>query len=122
MSGKILIADESYESREPLVSALKNAGYYVVEASNGVIALTLLKEHSIGLLISEVNMQGMDGITLLKMIKEDPDKKHIPVIILTGETDEDIITEGRLTGADAWMLKPFQPELLLEAVKKLFAA
>jgi len=122
MSGKILIADESYESREPLVSALKNAGYYVVEASNGVIALTLLKEHSIGLLISEVNMQGMDGITLLKMIKEDPDKKHIPVIILTGETDEDIITEGRLTGADAWMLKPFQPVLLLEAVKKLFAA
>ncbi len=120
MSKKILIADESDKLRELLVNILKSAGYDTLDTSNGLIALNLLKENSIGLIISDVNMDGIDGITLLKVLKEDDLSKTIPVIILTAETDDDIITEGRLMGASAWIFKPFQPELILEAVKKYF--
>ena len=104
------------------VVALQNAGYEVVEASNGLDALNLMKEHPIGLFISDVNMPEMDGITLLKKIKADRDNRHAPVIMLTTENDADMISLGREAGAKAWMIKPFQPEQLVDAVKKLFVS
>jgi two-component system, chemotaxis family, chemotaxis protein CheY len=109
MSKKIMVVDDSN-------------GYDVVEAANGVDALNLMKEHVIGLFISDINMPEMDGITLLKKIKEDKDYKHAPVIMLTTENSGDKINEGKQAGAKAWMIKPFQPEQLVDAVKKLFIA
>ena len=118
MSNKILIADESTGTRESLINLLENAGYSAAEISNGLDALNLLREESAGLLITDINMEGLDGITLLKVIKEDKKTMHIPVIILSAETDDDLITEARLAGASAWIRKPFHPELIMEAVKK----
>ena len=122
MSKKIMVVDDSNAIRQSLVFTLKNAGYDVVEAVNGIEALSLMKEHPVGLFISDVNMPEMDGITLLKKIKEDKDYKHTPVIMLTTEASGDMINEGKEAGAKAWMIKPFQPEQLIDAVKKLFIA
>jgi len=120
MARKIMVVDDSNAIRQSLIFTLKSSGYEVVEAANGVDALKLMKEHSIGLFISDVNMPEMDGITLLKKIKEDKDYKHTPVIMLTTEASGDMITEGKEAGAKAWMIKPFQPDQLVDAVKKLF--
>lgn len=122
MPKKIMVVDDSNAVRQSLAFALKNAGYEVVEASNGLDALNLMKEHPIGLFISDVNMPEMDGITLLKKIKADRDNRHAPVIMLTTENDADMISLGREAGAKAWMIKPFQPEQLVDAVKKLFVS
>jgi len=120
MSKKIMIVDDSNAIRQSLAFTLKSVGYEVVEASNGVDALKIMKEHSIGLFISDINMPEMDGITLLKKIKEDKDYNHTPVIMLTTEASGDMINEGKEAGAKAWMIKPFQPDQLIDAVKKLF--
>lgn len=121
MSKKVMIVDDSNAIRQSLSFTLKSAGYEVVEASNGVDALNLMKQNAIGLFISDVNMPGMDGIALLKKIKEDRNYSHTPVIMLTTESGGDMINEGKNAGARAWMIKPFGPDQLLDAVKKLFA-
>lgn len=120
MSKKVMIVDDSKAIRQSLAFTLKSVGYDVVEATNGIDALDLMKDNSIGLFISDVNMPEMDGITLLKKLKDDKDYKHTPVIMLTTEASGDMITEGKEAGAKAWIIKPFQPEQLIEAVKKLF--
>lgn len=120
MSKKIMVVDDSNAIRQSLSFTLKSAGYEVVEAANGVDALNLMKEHAIGLFISDVNMPEMDGITLLKKIKEDRDYNHTPVIMLTTESSGEMINEGKSAGAKAWMIKPFTPDQLLDAVKKLY--
>lgn len=120
MAKKIMVIDDSNAMRESLAFTLKSAGYEVVEASNGVDALNLMEEYPIGLFISDVNMPGMDGITLLKKIKESNNYKHTPVIMLTTEASGDMITKGKEAGAKAWMIKPFKPEQLIGAAKKLF--
>ena len=120
MAKKIMVVDDSNAIRQSLVFTLKNAGYDAIEASNGAVALDLMKEHSVGLFISDVNMPEMDGLTLLKMIKEDSSYKHTPVIMLTTESSMDIIESAKKIGAKAWMIKPFQPDQMLDAVKKLF--
>jgi len=122
MSKKIMVVDDSNAIRQSLAFTLKSAGYEVVEASNGVDALDLMKQHPIGLFISDVNMPEMDGITFLKKVKEDKNYSHTPVIMLTTESSGDMINQGKSAGAKAWIIKPFGPDQLLDAVKKLFVA
>lgn len=122
MGKKIMVIDDSNAIRQSLVFTLKSAGYEAIEASNGAVALDLMKQCSVGLFISDVNMPEMDGITLLKKIKSDATYKHTPIIMLTTESSLDLIEEGKKAGAKAWMIKPFQPDQLLDAVKKLFVA
>ncbi len=118
MAKKILIAFESDDFRDNLISILNFAGYEVKEASNGADALLILKADSIDLLLSDTNMPEIDGITLLKIIREQNEYRNLPIIILTDETDDDIITDARLNGANAWISKPFQSEQLENVVKK----
>lgn len=120
MAKKVMVVDDSNAIRQSLVFTLKNAGYDAIEASNGAVALSLMKQCSVGLFISDVNMPEMDGITLLKMIKEDASYKHTPVIMLTTESSMDMIESAKKAGAKAWIIKPFQPDQLIDAVKKLF--
>jgi two-component system chemotaxis response regulator CheY len=122
MSKKILVVDDSKAIRQSLIFTLKGEGYDVIEAANGVDALNIMKDNTIGLFISDVNMPEMDGIELLKQIKQDKDHKYTPVIMLTTESGRDMIEAGKEAGAKAWMIKPFQPEEILSAVKKLFVA
>lgn len=119
MSKTILIVDDSASIRQVVGIALKGAGYNVIEASNGQDALGKMTGDKIHLIISDVNMPVMDGITFLKEVKKHPRYKFTPVIMLTTEAGKDKMNEGRAAGAKAWVVKPFQPPQMLDAVSKL---
>lgn len=119
MSKTILVVDDSASIRQVVSMALKSAGYHVVEAVDGRDALTKLDGRKINLVISDVNMPNMDGITFLKELKQKPDYKFTPVIMLTTEGSEAMKREGQAAGAKAWVVKPFKPEQMLQAVAML---
>ncbi len=121
MSKRILIVDDSASVRQVAGMTLTRAGYEVVEACNGADALGKL-EGKVHLIISDVNMPQMDGISFLKAVKANPSYKFTPVIMLTTESGEDKRSEGRAAGAKAWIVKPFQPQTMLDAVAKLCLA
>lgn len=119
MAKTVMVVDDSSSVRLVVGMALKGAGYEVVEACDGADALRKLDGRKIHLVISDVNMPNMDGLTLLRHIKALPNYKFTPVIILTTETDAAKKQTGQLGGAKAWVVKPFQPPQLLAAVAKL---
>ncbi|AKR42635.1 MULTISPECIES: response regulator [Methylophilus] len=119
MAKTILIVDDSSSLRSVVGTALKGAGYDVIEAEDGKDALTKLNGQKIHLIISDVNMPNMNGIEFLKASKQIPAYKFTPVIMLTTESAEEKKMQGQAGGAKAWMVKPFQPPQLLNAVSKL---
>lgn len=119
MSKRILIVDDSASVRQVAGIALRKAGYEVLEGCNGQDAQKHLDGSKINLIISDVNMPVMDGIAFLKSVKANPSYKFTPVIMLTTESGEDMKTKGREAGARAWLVKPFKPEIMLDAVAKL---
>lgn len=122
MAKKILLVDDSASVRTVAGIALREAGYEVIDAANGKEALSMLDGERVHLIISDVNMPVMDGITFLKEVKRHPTCKFTPVIMLTTEAGEDKKQEGRAAGAKAWIVKPFQPRSLVDAVSKLVMA
>ena len=122
MAKRILIVDDSTSVRTVCGIALREAGYEVIEASNGQEGLARLTGERIHLIISDVNMPVLDGIGFLKEVKRHPNYKFTPVIMLTTESGEDKKQEGRAAGAKAWIIKPFQPHIMLDAVSKLVLA
>ncbi|MBB5191628.1 two-component system chemotaxis response regulator CheY [Silvimonas terrae] len=122
MAKTILIVDDSFSLRQTLGIALKSAGYDVVEAVDGKDALSKLDGRKFNLIISDVNMPNMDGISFVKAAKLLPAYKFTPIIMLTTEGDEAKKAEGRAAGVRAWVIKPFQPPVLLDAVSKLIMA
>ncbi|MBW4049434.1 MAG: response regulator [Proteobacteria bacterium] len=121
MAKTILIVDDSASLRQVVNIALSSAGYEVIEACDGVDALSKLDGRKIHLIISDVNMPNMDGITLVKEVKQRPDYKFTPIVMLTTESQEDKKAQGQAAGAKAWVVKPFQPAQMLAAVSKLIA-
>ena len=119
MSKSILIVDDSASLRQVVNIALSGAGYTIIEACDGKDALTKLNGDKIHLIISDVNMPNMDGITFVKEVKKLPNYKFTPIIMLTTESQDDKKKEGQEAGAKAWVVKPFQPEQMLAAVSKL---
>jgi two-component system chemotaxis response regulator CheY len=119
MAKTILVVDDSAAVRQVVGIALKGAGYDVVEGVDGKDALTKLNGQKIHLIISDVNMPNMDGITFVKEVKQLPAYKFTPVIMLTTESQESKKLEGQAAGAKAWVVKPFQPAQMLAAVSKL---
>lgn len=122
MAKTILLVDDSASVRKVAGIALTSAGYDVLEACNGQEALGKLNGDKIHLIISDVNMPVMDGISFLKQVKQHPGYRFTPVIMLTTEAGEDKKQEGRAAGAKAWIIKPFQPQNMLDAVSKLILA
>lgn len=121
MSKNVLVVDDSASIRQVVGIALKGAGYQVLEACDGTDALNKLDGARVHLIISDVNMPKMDGISLLKALKSRPDTRFTPVIMLTTESEADKKAQGRAAGAKAWVVKPFQPQQMLTAVSKLIA-
>ncbi|MFQ1595533.1 response regulator [Aeromonas veronii] len=119
MGKTILIVDDSATIRQVVGMTLKGAGYEVMEASDGKDALNKLDGKKINLIISDVNMPNMDGITFVKEAKKLANYKFTPVIMLTTESQDNKKQEGQAAGAKAWVVKPFQPEQMLAAVAKL---
>ncbi len=120
MAKTILIVDDSSSLRTVVKLALQRAGYEVHEAGDGQEALARLDQlPKVHLIVSDVNMPNMDGISLLKAIKQHPRHKFAPVVMLTTEGQDAKKQEGRAAGAKAWIVKPFNPPQLLDAVSKL---
>lgn len=119
MSKTILIVDDSASIRQVVGIALKGAGFSVIEGIDGKDALSKLSGQKINLVISDVNMPNMDGITFVTELKKIPAYKFTPVIMLTTEGSEDKKAAGKLAGAKAWVVKPFKAEQMLDAVNKL---
>lgn len=119
MAKTILIVDDSTSFRQVVGMALKGAGYDVVEACDGKDALSKLDGRKYHLIISDVNMPNLDGIGFVKAAKDLPDYKFTPIIMLTTVSGEDKKAEGKAAGVRAWVVKQFQPPVLLDAVSKL---
>ncbi len=116
---KILAVDDSASMRQMVSFTLKSAGFDVVEASNGQEALDVAQGKQYDLVISDVNMPIMDGITLIRNLRQLPDYKFTPLLMLTTEASSDKKKEGREAGATGWIVKPFNPTQLLATVKKV---
>ena len=119
MAKTIMIVDDSATLRQVVSIALKGAGYDVLEASDGKDALGRLNGQKVHLVISDVNMPNMDGLTFVSEMKKLPAYKFTPVIMLTTEAGADKKAQGQAAGAKAWVVKPFQPAQMLAAVSKL---
>jgi two-component system chemotaxis response regulator CheY len=119
MAKNVLVVDDSSSVRQVVSIALKSAGYDVTEACDGKDALNKLNGQKVHLIISDVNMPNMDGITFVKEVKKLPNYKFTPIIILTTESQDEKKREGQAAGARAWVVKPFQPAQMLAAVAKL---
>jgi two-component system chemotaxis response regulator CheY len=116
---KILAVDDSASMRQMVSFTLKKAGYDVTEAKDGQEALDIAKNSQFDVIISDVNMPVMDGITLVKNLRGLPQFKFTPILMLTTESGTDKKTEGKSAGATGWIVKPFNPEQLLTVIKKV---
>jgi len=120
MSNNILIVDDSASIREVISIGLSNAGYTVITGINGEDGLNLLsRSDDIKLIITDLNMPVMDGITFLKEIRKIERYKYLPVLILTTESQEQKKLEAKHAGATGWIIKPFVNEKLIAVVKKI---
>jgi two-component system chemotaxis response regulator CheY len=119
MGKNVMVVDDSASIRQVMSLTLAKAGYEVTEACDGADALGKLAGQKVNLIVCDVNMPNMDGITFLKSLKDKPGYKFTPVIMLTTESQESKKQEGKAAGAKAWVVKPFKPEQMLEAVSKL---
>lgn len=119
MPKTILIVDDSASLRQVVKITLQGAGYEVMDAANGQEALGMLDGRKVHLIVSDVNMPVMDGISFVRELKQHPSYKFTPVIMLTTESTEDKKRAGQEAGAKAWVVKPFQPPVLLAAIAKL---
>lgn len=117
MAKCILIVDDSETVRQVLQLALGNAGYQVVEAEDGFDALAKLSGDQVDMLITDLNMPNMDGLELIKKVREEGKHRFTPIVMLTTESSEEKKKAGREAGASGWIVKPFKPEQLLKVVK-----
>ena len=123
MAKTVLIVDDSSSLRTVVKMALTRAGYDVLEAADGLEGLARLDEGPrVNLVVSDVNMPRMDGISFLRELKQHARHRFTPVIMLTTEGQDSKKEEGRSAGAKAWIVKPFNPPQLLDAVAKLMPA
>ena len=119
MAKTILVVDDSASLRQVVGIALRGAGFDVIEGCDGKDALSKLDGRKIHLIVCDVNMPNMDGISFVKALKQLANYKFTPVIMLTTESQEAKKQEGQAAGAKAWVVKPFKPEQMLAAVSKL---
>ena len=115
----IMTVDDSASMRQMVAFTLKGAGYNVVEADDGVNALNVAKGKKVDLVVTDVNMPNMDGITLIKQLRALPTYKFTPILMLTTESGDNKKQEGKAAGATGWIVKPFNPDQLLATVKKV---
>ena len=116
---KILAVDDSASMRQMVSFTLKGAGFDVTEASDGVEALSKAKSGKFDLVISDVNMPNMDGLTLVGELRKLGAFKFIPILLLTTESSAEKKQEGKAAGATGWIVKPFNPDQLLKTVNKV---
>lgn len=119
MAKTILAVDDSPSIRQMVAFTLKGAGYEVTEAVDGQDGLNKAKTKPFNLVLTDQNMPQMDGITLIKSLRSLPQYKSVPILVLTTEAGDAMKTQGRAAGATGWLVKPFDPQKLMDVVKKV---
>ncbi|HEX4584459.1 MAG TPA: response regulator [Burkholderiaceae bacterium] len=115
----ILAVDDSASMRQMVSFTLKGAGYHVIEAADGQEAYEKALAYSVDLVLTDQNMPGMDGVTLVKNLRGLPSYISTPILILTTESSDEMKSKGRAAGATGWLVKPFDPGKLLEVIRKV---
>lgn len=115
----IMTVDDSASLRQMVSLVLRGGGYEVVEAADGLEALSKLNGQDLDLFLSDINMPKMDGIELTRKLRAMPQYKFVPIVLLTTESHPEKKQEGKSAGATAWIVKPFNPDQLLAVVKKV---
>lgn len=122
MSNVALVVDDSRSIRMLVSKVLKQAGFEVMEAENGKDALAKLTEKSsVQLVITDLNMPVMDGLELIRAIRQDAQHKFTPVVFLTTESEESKKEEAKSAGATGWIIKPFHPEKVMTVIRRVVA-
>ena len=116
---RILVVDDSTTMRQMVSFTLTENGHEVTEASDAGKALTEAKARRFDLVITDVNMPGMNGIDLVQGLRALPECKFIPILVLTTEAGAELKQKGKSAGATGWIVKPFNPEVLLDTLKKV---
>lgn len=116
----ILIVDDSASIRELVSISLEEFGYQIIKGNDGADGLNKLKEHEqVDLVITDLNMPIMDGLTFLKEIRKDEKYKYTPILILTTESGINLRNEAKQFGATGWIIKPFEKEKLIQVIQKV---
>ena len=121
MTKTILTVDDSRTMRDMLMLALKDAGYRVVQAEDGVHGLEVLQAERPDIVITDINMPRMDGFGFIEGVRADPRHRATPVLVLTTESDAAKKQRAREAGATGWIVKPFDPAKLIDAVRRVAA-
>ncbi len=115
----ILTVDDSASLRQMTSMVLRGAGYDVIEAVDGVDALSKLNGRELDMVLTDLNMPNMDGLEFTRRVRATPQYKFVPIVLLTTESQAEKKQEGKAAGATAWIVKPFDPEQLLAVVRKV---
>jgi two-component system chemotaxis response regulator CheY len=119
MGKVVLTVDDSASIRQMVAFTLKSAGYDVVEAVDGEDGLAKARSRVADLVLTDQNMPKMDGLSLIKALRALPDYRSKPILMLTTESSDAMKSAGRAAGATGWLVKPFDPQKLLEVVRKV---
>ena len=118
----ILTVDDSMSIRQAIKIALSGEGHSVVEAADGAEGLQKAEAGDFGLIITDLNMPVMDGLTMIRQLRSKPALAGVPILFLTTESDAGIKGEAKAAGATGWITKPFDPEQLVKIVSKVLAS
>lgn len=116
---KIMIVDDSMTMRKMVSFALQEGGYAVEQTADGQQALNWLSKNPVDLVITNVNMPVMDGITLVRELRKLPSYRFTPILVLTTESSDDMKQKGKAAGATGWIVKPFEPEAMRQVIARL---
>ncbi len=122
MAKTILAVDDSGSLRQMVAFSLKAAGYDVVQAVDGQDGLNKAKEKTVDLVLTDQNMPIMDGLTLIKHLRELSSYQKVPILMLTTESSDEMKAKGKAAGANGWLVKPFDPKRLIEVVQKVIGS
>ncbi|MDI1308021.1 MAG: response regulator [Methylotenera sp.] len=122
MAKTILAVDDSGSLRQMVAFSLKAAGYDVVQAVDGQDGLDKAKEKTVDLVLTDQNMPIMDGLTLIKNLRELGSYQNVPILMLTTESSDEMKAKGKAAGANGWLVKPFDPKRLIEVVQKVIGS
>jgi two-component system chemotaxis response regulator CheY len=120
LSKQVIVIDDSCTARQQVITTLSGVGYEVVEAVNGVDGLQKIAEHpGASLVLCDLNMPAMSGLDVLRRLRDAPRAEPLIVVMFTTDAEPDLVRSAKQAGAKGWIVKPFKPDLLIAAVRKL---
>ncbi len=119
MTTRILTVDDSPTMCDMLAATLKSGGYEVLAAASGQQGLDIIESNEVDVIITDINMGAMDGFTFIRKLREDERHLATPILIITTECSDEMKQKGRAAGATGWIIKPFDPDKLIEVVRRI---